>query len=159
MILCSPLCGRLASSGQLPTPPPRQEYQPEILVALILKSVHGAEVLQLRAKNGGLVGVDQRLPLWPAYEVDFVDFDFIDRIVGVSPYRPQARTTFAEPIQTMRWHCPLWFRGPLSVLNGAFMPFEATARASAQSSAAYRSNPILPLSLCQKGLSKRNRTA
>ena len=28
----------------------------------------------------------------PSREVDFVDFDLIDRIAGVRPYRPQERT-------------------------------------------------------------------
>ena len=29
------------------------------------------------------------------FQVDFVDFDLIDRIVGVSPYHPRARTSTA----------------------------------------------------------------
>ena len=33
-------------------------------------------------------------------EVDFVDFDLIDRIVGVSPCHPQARTGVAVLTQT-----------------------------------------------------------
>jgi len=34
------------------------------------------------------------------YFVDFVDFDLIDRIDGVSPRHPHARTGFAICIQT-----------------------------------------------------------
>ena len=39
--------------------------------------------------------------------VHFVDFDWIDRIVGVSPYRPQARTSTA--VLTLLVSSGLWF--------------------------------------------------
>jgi len=46
--------------------------------------------------------------------VDFVDCDLIDRIVGVSPYRPQARTRTVVLTGTVSSGLyPLWFRGPI----------------------------------------------
>ena len=45
-------------------------------------------------------------------DFEFVDFDLIDRMVGVSPCHPQARTGFAVPIQT----CEQWT--PPAVVQG-----------------------------------------
>ena len=42
-----------------------------------------------------------------AYQVDFVDFDLINRIVGVSPYRPQARIRTGRAHTTSSGLCPL----------------------------------------------------
>ena len=53
--------------------------------------------------------------------VDFADFDSIhvDRIVGVSPYRLQARTGVAVLDSTMRRGLrPLWLRGALLIPSG-----------------------------------------
>ena len=57
-----------------------------------------AHAVRPAAREGGISGSKFSCTLF--VDVDFVDFDFIDRIVGVSPHRPQARTGVVVRTQT-----------------------------------------------------------
>ena len=53
------------------------------------------------------------------YMLDFVDVELQNRIVGVSPYRPQARSRTAVLVLLVSSGlCPLWLRGALLIQHG-----------------------------------------